>query len=343
MSRSVPALRVDGEIEQLDDHEPLAASDVEAFMLALAPEPSRDSVRSGETFEWFCDVAEAGHVRCLAFRDHRGPGVIIRMLPARAVSAEQLGFSKDIRALAAQSDGLVLVTGPRASGKSTLIAGFVDLINRTRADHVISIERQVTFVHASRRSFVSQREVRGEAHDVLAAVRAALREDPDVLVVEEVRSPEVVATVLEAAEAGRLVIAGYRAPAAAPALERLIEQLPVDRRGQALATLSTSLRAMLAQALLRKRGGGRVAARELLLNTPAAATVIAEGKLFQLNAALEGGRKLGSVPLNDALVSLVREGLVDPGEAWRKAYDRDGLLTLFKREGIDTSFVERLA
>jgi twitching motility protein PilT len=339
----VPALRVDGEMLRLADEEPLAPGDVEAFMLALAPEPSRDAVKSGETLEWFCDSADVGRVRCLAFRDHRGPGVILRMMPVRAISAEQLGLSRDIQALSGQPDGLVLVTSPRASGKSTLMAALVDLVNRTRADHVITIERQLTFVHESRRSFVSQREVRGDAPDVLAAVRAALREDPDVLVVEELRSPDVVSAVLEAAESGRLVIAGYRAPAAGQALERLVDQVPSERRAQALAALSTSLRAVLAQALLRKRDGGRVAARELLLNTPAVASVIAKRKLFQLTTALESGRKLGSVPLNDALVALIRDGIVDAGEAWRRAYDREGLLALLKREGIDTSFVERLA
>jgi twitching motility protein PilT len=201
----------------------------------------------------------------------------------------------------------------------------------------------VTVTHQSERAFVSQREVRGESHEVLAAVRAALHEDPDVLVVEELRSPEVVAAVLESAESGRLVIAGLRAPASAQALERLMNQVPPEARADALLALSTSLRGVVSQALLRKRAGGRVAARELLLNTPAAAAVLAEGKLFQLGAALESGRKLGSIPLNDSLLTLVRDGVVDPGEAWRKAYDREGLLTLLKREGIDTSFVERLA
>jgi twitching motility protein PilT len=140
-----------------------------------------------------------------------------------------------------------------------------------------------------------------------------------------------------------LVLAGFRAPAAGQALERLVDQLPAERRAQALAGLSTSLRAVVGQVLLRKRGGGRVAARELLINTQAAASVIAEGKLFQLTAALESGRKLGSLPLNDSLAALIRDGIVDAGEAWRKAYDREGLLALLRREGIDTAFVERLA
>ncbi len=340
VSRSVPAIRVEGETQQLEGEDALAPSDVEAFVLALSPGSNADLLDGRETSEWFYDVPELGRVRCLGFRDHRGPGLLVRMLPARAISAEQLGISKDIQAVCTQHEGLVLVTGPRGSGKSTLIATFVDLINRTRADHVISIERQITFVHESRRSFISQREVRGESQDVVSAIRAAMREDPDVLVIDELRAPEVVAVVLEAAESGLLVLAGIRAPGAGPALERLIEQLPAERRNQALVSLSASLRAVVAQTLLRKRGGGRVAARELLLSTAAAASVIADGKLFQLPAVLESGRKLGCVPLNDSLAALVRDGVVDAGEAWRKAYDREGLLALLRREGVD---VERLA
>jgi twitching motility protein PilT len=343
VAQSHPVVRVDGEMQQLDSEESLTPADVEAFMLALAPEPSREAVRTGATSEWFRDVPDLGRIRCLSFRDHRGPGVILRMLPARAISVEQLGLSKEIQALCGQAEGLVLVAGPRASGTSTLIAAFVDLVNRSRTDHVIAIERQIAFVHENRRSFVSQREVRGDADELAFAVRTALREDPDVLVVEELRTAEMIASAVEAAESGRLVFAGLRAPATVPALERLVEQFQPERRPHILTSLAASLRGVVGQVLLRKRGGGRVAARELLLNTPAAAAIIAEGKLFQLPAALESGRKLGCVALNDALSALIRDGVVDPGEAWRKAYDRDGLLTALKREGIDTSFVERLA
>lgn len=343
VAQSQPVVRVDGEMQQLDGEESLTAADVEVFTLALAPEPTREAVRTGATSEWFRDVPDLGRVRCLAFRDHRGPGVMIRMLPARAISVEQLGLSKEIQALCGQPEGLVLIAGARASGTSTLIAAFVDLVNRSRADHVITIERQISFVHESRRSFVSQREVRGEADELAGAVRTALREDPDVLVIEELRTADMIAAATEAAESGRLVFAGLRAPATVPALERLVEQFPAERRPHILTSLSASLRGVVGQVLLRKRGGGRIAARELLLNTPAVAALIAEGKLFQLPAALESGRKLGSVALNDALAALIRDGIVDAGEAWRKAYDREGLLTVLKREGIDTSFVERLA
>lgn len=343
VAQSRPVVRVDGEMQPVDGEELLSAGDVEAFTLGLTSEPNREAVRSGATSEWFSDLPELGRVRCFTFSDHRGPGVIVRMLPARAISVEQLGLSRDIRALCEQPDGLVLVAGPRASGKSTLIAAFVELINRSRADHVVTIERQITFVHESRRSFVSQREVRGEAEAIATAVRGALREDPDVLVIEELRSADVAAAAIEAAESGRLVLAGLRASAAAPAIERLVEQFPSERRGQILRSLAGTLRGVVAQVLLRKRGGGRIAARELLLNTPAASSVIADGKLFQLGAALESGRKFGNVALNDTLLSLIRDGIVDAGEAWRRSHDREGLLTLLKREGIDTSFVERLA
>ncbi len=343
IAQSRPTLRVDGEMQPLDGEDALTVASVEALTLALAPESTRDTVRNGETAEWFREIEDLGRVRCLSFHDHRGPGVIVRMLPGRAISAEQLGLSKDVQALCAQPDGLVLVSGPRASGKSTLLGALVDLVNRTRADHVITVEQHIRFLHEGRRSVVSQREVRGDANDVLMAVRAALREDPDVLVVEELRSPEVTSACLEAAEAGRLVLAGLRAPASAQAVERLAGQFPVERRADALSGLSRSLRGVVSQVLLRKRSGGLLAARELLLNTPAVASVIADGKLFQLSAALESGRKMGSVPLNDMLATLVRDGTVDPGEAWLRAYDRDGLLTLLKRDGVDTSFAERLA
>jgi twitching motility protein PilT len=343
VAQSRPVLRVDGAMQPLDGEELLSAGDVEAFTLGLASESNREAVSRGDASEWFCDFPELGRLRCFTFSDHRGPGVIVRMLPARAISVEQLGLSKDIQALCDQPDGLVLVAGPRASGKSTLISALVDLVNRSRADHVVTIERQITFVHESRRSFVSQREVRGEAEAIASAVRAALREDPDVLVIEELRSPDVAAVALEAAESGRLVLAGLRADAAAPALERLVEQFAAERRPAVLTMLAASLRGVVSQVLLRKRSGGRMAARELLLNTPATAAVIADGKLSQLAAALESGRKLGNVALNDSLFALVRDGVIEAGEAWRRAHDREGLLTLLRREGIDTSFVERLA
>ena len=339
-SQSRPSIRVDGELSALDSEPTLAASDIEALLLEVVPD-RRQSEAEGK--EWIVDVPEVGRIRCVTFRDHRGPGGVFRMIPARAISAEQLGLSREIQALCAEPEGLLLVVGPRSSGKSMLLAAFVDLINRTRGDHVITLENRITVVHEGRSSLVSQREVRGDTEQLLGALRAALRESPDVIVVEDLRGADVVAEALEAAASGHLVIGALAAHSASTALERIVDQAPPERRPQVQALLGESLRGVVAQVLLRKTGGGRIAARELLLNSSSVAQLIADGKLTQLPLAMEGGRRVGMVPLTDALVAFVQSGVVEVREAYRKAPDRAGLLKALKREGIDTSFVERLA
>ena len=340
VAQSQPVIRVDGEISVLDGEPVFTAAQVERLVMDLAPTRSRDSAAAGE---WMADVPDVGRVRCVTFRDHRGPGVIFRMIPPKAISADQLGIAPEVQALCAQPDGLVLVTGTRASGKSTLLSAFVDLINRTRSDHVITLESQIGFVHESRKSFVSQREVRGDSETAAHALRSAFREDPDVLVIEDMRTPEIVSAAFEAAESGRLVFGSVSAPSTVAALDRIIEMFPLDRRAQAQTSLAGALRGVVAQALLRKVRGGRVAAHEILLNTPAVASLILEGKTFQLPVALDSGRRHGMMPLADALASLVRDGTVHAAEAYRKAPDRDALLAALRREGVDTSFAERLA
>ena len=341
VAQSKPMIRIDGDIMPLESEAVLTAADVERLVLELAPPRKREAFQTGPV-EWLCDVPEIGRVRCLTFRDHRGPGVLFRMFPPRAISADQLGLTPEVQALCQQPDGLVLVTGARASGKSTLLNAFVDLINRTRSDHVITVETQIGFVHESRRSFISQRETRGDAEFAASVARAALREDPDVMMIEELKSPELVATALEAADSGRLVLASVPAASTIAALERLLEVFPADRRPKARASLATSLRGVIAQVLLRKVTGGRVAAREILLNTPAVSTLLLEGKMFQLPVALDSGRRLGMMPLTDSLAGFVRDGTVHPGEAYRKALDRAALVATLKRDGFDTSFAERM-
>ena len=342
VAQSKPMIRVDGEIGPLENEPTLTAADVDRLVLELAPPRRRDALQNGPV-EWLCDVPQIGRVRCLTFRDHRGPGVLFRMFPPRAISADQLGLTPEVQALCQQSDGLVLVSGARASGKSTLLNAFVDLINRTRSDHVITIETQIGFVHESRRSFISQRESRGDVELAATFARAALHEDPDVMVIEDLKSADLISVALEAAESGRLVLASVPASSTIGALERLIEVFPADRRSKARASLATALRGVLAQVLLRRVTGGLVAAREILLNTPAVSQLVLEGKLFQLPAALDSGRRHGMVPLTDSLAAHVREGTVQVAEAYRKALDRAALVALLKREGIDTSFADRLA
>ena len=332
-----PSVRVDGDVHMLDGAPSLGPNDVESLLLTLMPERNAEALRTGVASEWICDLPDVGRVRCMSFRDHRGPGGVFRMMPVRAVTAEQLGLSREIQALAIEPEGLVLVAGPRSSGKRTLMSAFVDLINRTRRDHVITIESEINITHERNGSFVSQREVRGGSDEMVAVARAALREDPDV------RTPALMNLALDAAGSGHLVIGGFPAHSASSAVDRIIDLYPSEYRRQVQLSLAQNLRGVVAQVLLRKTGGGRVAAREVLLNTPAVAGVLAEGKTSQLPLAIEGGRRQGMVPLNDALVGFVQGGIVDVREAYRRSADRAGFLALLKRQGIDTSAIERSA
>jgi twitching motility protein PilT len=338
-----PSVRVDGQLQILDSEPVHAANDVISLLLTLMPERSHEALRTGATTEWICDIEDIGRVRCMSFSDHRGPGGVFRLMPVRIVSVEQLGLPREVQSLAIEPEGLVLVVGPRSSGKRTLISALVDLINRTRRDHVITVEREVNIVHERGSSFVSQREVRGSDEEVLAAARAALREDPDVLVLEQVRTGLLMNVALEAAASGHLVIAGFSAHNAAESIDRILDLYAPEYARQVQLALADHLRGVVAQVLLPKIGGGRIAAREVLLNTAAVAGVIAEGKTSQLPMAIEGGRRSGMVPLNDSLVGYVRNGMVDIGEAYRHVADRPTFVELLKRSGVDTSAVERLA
>ena len=340
-SQARPSIRVDGTMLPLETEPVLTPSEVEGLMLEVGADRHAEQVSAGH--EWISDVPDVGRVRCLSFNDHRGPGGIFRMIPARVASADQLGLSREIQGLCSEPEGLILVTGPRASGKSTLLAAFVDLVNRTRADYVVTLETRVKVLHESRTGLVSQREVRGGADELLATLRGALRESPDVIVIEELRSPDVAAEAIQAAAAGHLVICGLPAHSAPEAVARLLDLCPADQRAPLQALVAETLRGVVTQVLLRKSGGGRVAAREVLLGTPGVAGLISEGKLSQLALALDNGRKHGMVPLTDALVAFVQSGAVDVKEAWRRTGDRASLLKQLKREGIDTSFTERRA
>jgi len=342
-SNGRPSIRVDGEVVPIDGEPVLAASEVESLLIGMAPERNREALRNGVGTEWMSEVPEVGRFRCQSFRDHRGPGGIFRMISTRPTSVEQLGLSREIQSLCAETEGLVLVAGPRSSGKSTLVSAFVDLINRTRSDYVITIESQIACTHDSRGCLISQREVRGNGEELAAAVRAALRENPDVLVIEDLRSPKVIALALEAMESGHLVIGAIPAHTTTTAIGRIVDQFPPERREQVQLMLAEGLRGVVSQVLLKKAGGGRVAAREVLLNTSAIASLILEGRISQLAVALDSGRKYGMVPLNDALAGFVQSGIVDVKDAYRQAFERQAFLAVLRREGVDTSFVERLA
>jgi twitching motility protein PilT len=304
------------------------------------PDRSHEALRTGATTEWICDIEDIGRVRCMSFSDHRGPGGVFRLMPVNVVSAEHLGLPREVQSLAVEPEGLVLITGPRSSGKRTLISALVHLINHSRRTHVITIEREINVVHDRGSSLISQREVRGDEDQVLKAARTALREDPDVLVLEQIRTGPLMNVALEAAASGRLVIGGFSAHNATESIDRILDLYAPEQARHVQLALADNLRGVITQVLLPRIGGGRIAAREVLLNTPAVASVIAEGKTSQLPMAIEGGRRAGMMPMSDALASYVETGLVDVRDAYRYVTDRGSFVALLKRQGVDTSAVE---
>jgi twitching motility protein PilT len=336
-SESRPYMRVDGDIRQLEGEAVLSRSDVEAAIIEIAPEGK------GAAAEWLREYPELGRIRCTTFNDHRGPGLLLRMIATRAATAEQLGLSREVQALATEPQGLVLVSGPRASGKSTLLSALVDLVNKQRAEFVITLERQIRLVHDNKAALVSQREIRGNADEALAAARSALREGPDVLVVDDLISPQMVPLILTAASEGLLVFVSIAAPSTTDAVQRFVELAAPEMRGAVQSAMAESFRGAVAQVLLKKTGGGLVSAREVLLATAPVARVISDGQLAQLRHVLESGRKHGMASFTDTMIEYVRTGSVDVREAFRKAPDRERLLGGLKREKIDTSLIERLA
>ena len=342
-TQASPFIRIDADVRLLEGEPPLSSSDIETAVLQLVPEESREVVRRGEPFEWTSELADIGPIRCSTFRDHRGPGAIFQFISMRPMAAEQLGIAAEIQALTSESDGLVLVSSARGNGKSTIVGSLIDLINRQRPTYIITLERQIRVVHEHRNALISQREVRGTSAELLTIARSALRENPDVLVIEDLASADMFQLALDAAGTGVLVFVSVTAASTAAALTRLVDLFPAERRRGTQALIAERLRGSVTQALLRKTGGGRIAAREVVLTTSAITKVLADGQLSDLPSAIESGRKHGLVSLTDALVQLVRDGAIDLREAYRKADDRAALLAAMKRENLDTSLLERLA
>jgi twitching motility protein PilT len=340
-SQSRPFLRIEGGMRPVENEPVYTASDIEAILAELMPESARELHGRGDPAEWMFEHETLGRVRCATFYDRRGPGLVFHLTTTRPMSAEQLALGRDIQALAGEPEGLVLVSGPRGSGKSTLVGALIDLINRQHSVSVISIERQVRIVHDNRLAMVSQRETRGADDD--AVVRSALRESPDVLVLEDLQSPEAVQLALDAAATGRLVILSVTAGSTVDALTRIVDAFPASAREAARTALAERLRGAISQVLLRKIGGGKIAAREILISTPETASAIAQGQWAQLSSLMAAGRKHGMVSLNEVLASLVKNGSIDASEAYRRADNRDGLLARLEHDGVDTSLVGRLA
>ena len=333
-----PRVRVHGDLEELPGWEPLASERLDGLLAEITPERNREQFTRTADTDFAHELGDRARFRVNLFRDHRGVGAVLRFIPQRIPTTDELGLSESVRRLAYLAKGLVLVTGPTGSGKSTTLAALIDLVNRTRADHIITIEDPVEFVHPSKKCLVNQREV--GIHT--ASFKHALREDPDVVLVGELRDLETAAMAIETAETGHLVFSTLHTTTAPSTIERLVDQFPGDRQEQIRVMLANSLRAVIAQVLLKKTGGGRVAAYEILLSTPAVANLIREGKTFQIPSAMQTGRAQGMVMMNDAIVDLVQKKLVEPREAYLKALDKEWMATKLKSMGEKLDFLEDL-
>jgi twitching motility protein PilT len=259
-------------------------------------------------------------------------GGVFRLIPDKIVTSEQMGLPKAITDLCYLTKGLVVVTGPTGSGKSTTLCAMIDLINRTRKAHVITIEDPIEFVHPNKLCLINQREVGVHTSGFKRALRAALREAPDIVLVGEMRDLETIEIAVETAETGHLVFGTLHTTTAASTVDRLIDQFPADRQSQIRMMLSTSLKGVVAQNLLKKKTGGRVAALEILIITSAMSSLIRDGKTYQIPSQMSIGKKLGMQTLNDGLIDLVKKDLVAPEEAYLKAVDKDEYTRRLKEE-----------
>jgi twitching motility protein PilT len=336
-----PLVRKDGEICLLDQAaSPLSSDDVVQLLDPIMPAKNREEFEQRHDTDFAYEISELGRFRANVFMDRKGRGAVFRVIPSKILTAEDLALSPHILQLCRLNKGLVLVTGPTGSGKSTTLCAMIDYINRTRSDHIITIEDPIEFVHENKKCLMNQREVRTHTSSFKDALRAALREDPDIILVGEMRDLETVAIAIETAETGHLVFGTLHTTTAASTVDRVIDQFPTDRQAQIRIMLSESLKGVIAQTLCKKIGGGRVAALEVLLVTSAMSNLIREAKTFQIPSMMQVGKALGMATLNDSLMELVTKKLVEPQEAYVKSVDKAAFEGLLKRAGIDTKFVQ---
>jgi twitching motility protein PilT len=321
----IPMVRKDGDMVRIQGEVRLSAEELFLLLEPIVPETNRRQFEAEDDTDFAYEIQGLARFRANLFRDRYGAGAVFRTIPAKILSAEQLGLSDAIKELCKLHKGLVLVTGPTGSGKSTTLCAMVDLINRTRSGHIITIEDPIEFVHENKQCLVNQREVGPHTRSFKRALRAALREDPDVVLVGEMRDLETISIAIETAETGHLVFGTLHTTTAYSTIDRIIDQYPPDQQEQIRVMLSESLKGVVSQTLCKKIGGGRAAALEVLLVTPAVSNLIREGKTFQIPSIMQTSRGMGMRLLNDALAELVENKIVTAEEALSKAVDKGGL------------------
>ncbi len=334
-SEHTPMIRSAGDMVALPGAPKLNKDQLQQILFEICPERNKKQWEETSDTDFAYALEGVGRFRCNYFRDRFGIGAVFRRIPDKIISAEQLGLPPGVMRLCDYKKGLILVTGPTGSGKSTTLAAMMDHINSTRKEHIITIEDPVEFVHPAKQCLVNQREVHNHTKSFAAALRAALREDPDIVLVGEMRDLETTRIAIETAETGHLVFGTLHTSTAAGTVDRIINQFPADEQEQIRLMLAGSLRGVVAQTLLKKKGGGRCAALEILFVTSGVAALIREGKTFQIPSAMQTGARYGMQLLNDALEVRVKAGEVEALDAWDKSMDKEDFTKRCKLLGVD--------
>jgi len=309
-----PMVRIHGDMKKIE-HPALSAEQVHTMVFDIMGDAVRKTFQETNDVDFSFELGNIARFRVNVFRTRRGEGAVFRTIPTQVMTLEELGLPPIMRELCEKEKGLVLVTGPTGSGKSTTLAAMIDHINETFEGHILTIEDPIEFVHASKKCLVNQREIGRDTASFNAALRGALREDPDVILVGEMRDLETISLALTAAETGHLVFGTLHTSSAPKTVDRVIDVFPAAQQGQIRTMFAESIQAVLTQSLLRKRAGGRIAALEILIGTPAVRNLIRENKIHQIPSSMQTGQAVGMQTLDMALLELVNKGLVTREEA----------------------------
>jgi len=329
-SGSQPILRVRGEMERVK-FTPLENDELKTMLYEIAPEFKVKVFEETGDVDFGYEIPGKARYRANFFNQKNGVAAVFRKIPSKILTIEQLGLPPIMKKFAALHKGLVLVTGPTGSGKSTTLAAIVDHANKTRRDHIITIEDPIEFVHESQNCLVNHREVGLHTKSFAAALRGALREDPDIILVGEMRDLETIELALTAAATGHLVFGTLHTPSAAKTIDRVIDVFPAEQQNQIRNTLSESLKGVIAQTLFKRIDiKSRAAALEILVVTPAIANLIREAKTFQIPGMLQVGRKYGMQTLDDAIMDLLNKKMISPEDAYSRCMDKNKFRPLLK-------------